>query len=453
MTSPLTLLFLLACGGDAVSDLGDSADTGTAVTHDTASDAPAPVPTEISAEVSPYVGTVVRVRWTIDGPGTSQVLWDGGESAVLDNSIGDAEVLLVGLDPDALLSLWVRSQHGDDAVDSEPFEVTTGALPQGLPTLEVDLLAEGADDGWVLGSTQGASPAVFVMDRDGRIVWWHVDDTLYGDFAPTEDGLVFLGSNPAGRTLHTISWWGETVSSVTLKDAHHAFGLHDDGSVSFIATDKRAWDTYDRVAGDAIRHLAVDGDITETWNVWDYLEPVPASNWDSPYYSDAEDWTHANGLDVDPTDETALITLTNVDALALVDLQTGALLEGSELLGGTWATAAGEALDFPHDVHRLDADTLLMTTAVDGETVAAEYAHVDGVWSRTWQHGSIEPVSSSAGGSVDRLASGNTLIGWGRSSAVEEVTADGDVVWHGTFLRGAALGGFEGIDVGPWATR
>ena len=247
-----------------------------------------------------------------------------------------------------------------------------------------------------------------------------------------------------------ISWWGEEVSRVTLPDAHHAFGLQSDGTVSFIATDKRPWDTYALVAGDAVRHLAADGTISDTWNVWDVLEPVPATNWDSPYYSDAEDWTHANGLDVDPADDTALLTLTNIDALALIDLKTGALLEGSEVLGGSWTTAPGEAFDFPHDVHRLDDETLLLTTNASGETIAAEYALVDGAWSRTWSYGSTEPVSANAGGAAQRLESGNTLIGWCRSAFVEEVTPAGEPVWVASFLRDPALGTFSAIDAGPW---
>jgi hypothetical protein len=264
--------------------------------------------------------------------------------------------------------------------------------------------------------------------------------------------LLYLGSAPGGRSLRLISWWGDEVSSVTLPDAHHAFGLKSDGSVSFIATDKRAWDTFDLVAGDAIRHLDGDSVITDTWNVWDVLEPVPASNWDSPYYSDAEDWTHANGLDLDPADDTALVTFTNIDALALIDLSTGVLLEGSELLGGSWTTAPGEAFDFPHDVHRLDAETLLLTTNSDGETLAAEYSLVEGIWARTWAYGSTEPVSTNAGGAAQRLENGNTLIGWGRSAFVEEVTRDGEPVWVASFLRNPALGTFSALETGPWAT-
>ncbi len=459
MPSHLALLLALACSGetttrdsattgDTGTPLGDSGTTGdTADTGDTPG-APPATPAEVSAEVSPHVGTVVRVTWTTAGAGTSRVVWDGGETAAADNGAGTHQALVVGLDPEAELSLWVVSEHGGETVESDPVMVTTGALHPDLPSLSVAVHSEDAGGGWILGSTKNGNPAALVLDRTGRIVWWHVGDTLYGHLVPTDEGLLYLGAHPDGRALNLISWWGDERESQVLPDAHHAFGVQADGTVAFIATDKRPWSDFDSVAGDAVRHLADDGAITDIWNVWDVLEPVWDQNWDSPYYSDAEDWTHANGLDVDPTDDTALLTLTNIDALALIDLQTGALLEGSEVLGGTWRTAEGEAFDFPHDVHRLDDSTLLLTTNVDSETRAAEYTLADGVWSRGWTYGSGQPAN--VGGAASRLDSGHTLIGWGRGSKVEEVTRDGEAVWVAEFLRDPALGTFSSVDAGPW---
>ena len=73
-----------------------------------------------------------------------------------------------------------------------------------------------------MGSTKTGSPAALILDRAGRIVWWHVGDALYDDLAATDQGLVYLGAGAGGRTLHHVDWWGETVASVALPDAHHA---------------------------------------------------------------------------------------------------------------------------------------------------------------------------------------------------------------------------------------
>ncbi len=417
---------------------------------DSALQGPAAVPTDVAAEVSPLVGTVVRVTWRVDGLGTSRVVWEGGETATVDNGVGTAEALLVGLNPETPISLRVRSVNGEDVVESETLTVTTGPLHPDLPDLTVETRDPAAEEGWVLGATRGGTSAAFILDRSGRVVWWHVGDSLYGDMVATDEGLIYLGEDPAGRSLNLVTWWGETLSSTSLPSAHHAFGLRSDGSVAFIATDKRPWQDFDLVAGDAVRHLALDGTITEIWNVWDHVEPVPSPGWSSPYYDDAEDWTHANGLDVDPSDDSALLTLTGLDALVLLDLGTGEMVEGSEAVGGSWRTAEGGEIDFPHGVYRPAPDTLLMTTSAGGETVAAEYGLVDGVWHRTWWYAPAEPVSSNAGGTVCRLAGGNTLIAWGRDNFVQEVTPDGESVWRVSFQPGLSVGRFSAVEVGPW---
>jgi len=57
-----------------------------------------------------------------------------------------------------------------------------------------------------------------------------------------------------------------------------------------------------------------------------------------------------------------------------------------------------------------------------------------------WQFRHDPLVFTPFVGSVQRLRSGNTLVGYGAASSMTEVTAEGQVVWQGRLtLNGQAL--------------
>jgi hypothetical protein len=169
------------------------------------------------------------------------------------------------------------------------------------------------------------------------------------------------------------------------------------------------------------------------WNSWGHL-PL-RDNLDG----DPVDYAHANSIEVD-TDGNLLVSLRSMSAVVKINRQTGAVM---------W-TLGGRSNDFriidplggfcgQHDARRLANGHLLMfdngiDCAPDGadrnRSRAVEYAIDEQAMTArlVWSH--EQPLYGFATGGTQRLANGNTLIGWGTAATITEVTRSGQRVFE-----------------------
>jgi outer membrane protein assembly factor BamB len=166
----------------------------------------------------------------------------------------------------------------------------------------------------------------------------------------------------------------------------------------------------------------------------------------------SSDADHANALTIDPNDGNYLVSFRNLDAVIKLDARTGAVLWQ---LGGVQNqfTIIGDPLggfQGQHFVRVLDDGNLLFFDNglhhAPAESRAVEYRLDTQAMTATlvWQFRHTPAIFTPVVGSVERLASGNTLVAFANAGVVDEVTPDGSVVWEGRLLlNGATLGAYR----------
>jgi hypothetical protein len=401
------------------------------------------------------VHTVVRV--TIESETEPTVTYGlteakGSTARVTETGEGQWEALLLGT-PALSDVFW--------SVEAGGAEICHGAgrtegLPSGLPDLTVTVdqpELQDPDARWIIAASIGDATPILIFDRQANVVWYR--ETEAG-MQPVEtqllpDGTGFWQNSFADdRTvdagmLRRVGWDGETVEEFETPLAHHVFTLLPDGTLAWLVIDVREWtDTEtgatESVVGDAIVERSPDGTIETVFSVWDALDVTKNNRWLVDFYPQGRDWTHGNALHWDESADSWWLSLGHEQNVLVVPRDT---TEVSEVYGTgeglkTDATVVPVAegslmFEFQHDVHRLpDGNVLMFATHPEEKwSGAIEYAVQDGALTQVWDFGLSERSGYSALlGQATRLGNGNTLINYGGTGLLREVTPDGTVVWE-----------------------
>lgn len=89
------------------------------------------------------------------------------------------------------------------------------------------------------------------------------------------------------------------------------------------------------------------------------------------------------------------------------------------------------------DGHLLLFDTQARTRPVQSRAVEYSLDTRSMVARMVWEYRPRPDVASPIMGSAQRLASGNTVVGFGAAGRVAEVAGDGRTVWEGTLITDA----------------
>lgn len=429
------------------------------------------------------VVTVVEVRFTVDADASdavSRVVWsfeDGAEQATAPvQGPGEHRVLLVGAPALAEVRWRIEVDTAGERRVSDEVVTVTGQLLPSVPafTLELDdpaRYAPGYVVGVVISESEGYDNLVLAWDRQGRVVWYHgVDPSLVNpDLRLPLDGSpgvlfnTFAEDFSAGLKADVGAIQHVTLDGVRSPErrtvlGHHVFAALPDGTLAFAQLDLRetTWtdpegNTFtEPICGEAITELAPDGTERVVWSSWDHLPVEWNRGFGHRFYGDAcIDWLHANQLAWDPTLDSYLFSLSNIDTMVEVDRTTGATLRWYGLQGDTppYAFAPGTTpFVFQHGAHYTEAGTLLLSSRHDTgdgpETVILEYAvdHGAGTLTEVWSHGKGLQRHAFALGEAWRQPNGNTLLNTGTQGVLEEVTADGDTAWRITAPLGIFFG-------------
>jgi outer membrane protein assembly factor BamB len=193
-----------------------------------------------------------------------------------------------------------------------------------------------------------------------------------------------------------------------------------------------------RLAGHQLVRTRADRSVEFEWNAWDRLAIEEWVELPRPDPSDSvgRDFDHPNSLAFD-RDGNYIVSFRNLAQVMKIDAKSGEILWR---LGGLKSDFS--ILDDPfggfsaqHSATILPDGNLLLydngTSHQPPETRAVEYAldSAAGTARLVWEHRQQPPVYTQAVGSVQRLASGNTLVGYGWIGRASEVGADGSVKW------------------------
>jgi len=324
-------------------------------------------------------------------------------------------------------------------------------VPAELPELQVSVYDQErvSPEPYLMGAMLGLSNVLYVIDREGRWLWYRVlsdeltDSSAYQVYFDQQgNDLVYMAyaDDPTKdlSALRRIDLLGHSLQQLSLPYAHHAFAELPDGVVAYLAVDERAWydpdqEDYVQVCGDKLMEVDAQGELREVFSTWDWAEPTKHDHWDESGVGKPADWTHGNALRYYEPSDSYLLSLAYLDTVLELDRESGAVLRSFGAQGEIPVEVDSLIFSLQHDPTLTDAGTLLMASgARTEETFAIEY-DIDeeaGVLRERWSYGQGAGLYTLAGGQASRLSNGNTLFGTGTTGLVREVTPEGEVVWE-----------------------
>ncbi len=427
-------------------------------------------------------------------------------------------LLLETLEVRQLLAVDGLGLAGDSLTDDD-----TVALALAEPTTGLLLHQAGASDSYTLFSPN-TTTSTYLIDRDGNTINQWESNYVPGLLAYLQqDGSLIRASSPNGQggngtitaagsggLIEQFDWEGNKVWEFGYGDQagdqvlqHHDFEILPNGNLLLIAWELKSEAAATQAGRDPSRpgagYLYPDhivevqpdfenggGEIVWQWHVWDHLvqeHDATKDNWYGPtgvedhpelidinYVStfddgggQAEDWTHANGIDYNAERDEILLSVREFSEFWVIDHNT------------TTAEAAGPAGDLlyrwgnPQAYDRGDADDRVLFYQHDAKWIenglpgegnitvfnngfgraGADFSAVEeiappldtggdyqlsagqayGPASTVWTYQApVENFSAIISG-TERLGNGNTLITYGVSGKFVEVTPAGDEVW------------------------
>lgn len=219
-----------------------------------------------------------------------------------------------------------------------------------------------------------------------------------------------------------------------------------DGTVAYLSDDLRTFDGGNYV-GDRLIELSPDGTSSQIWSVWDDFNVED----DQPDGVVGTSLSHANALDYDANTGIYYISLRNFNAIVGISRDNG---EKVWQFGGDssdYAPLGSDEFNWQHQFEfQPDGNLLIFDNGKTDRMAsrAVEYSFDEELSSATvaWQVATDPPILVYGPGDVYRMDNGNTIITWGTAGRIQEVEADGTVVWDEFLSVGGAVGFSTWVD-------
>lgn len=366
-----------------------------------------------------------------------------GEEWLVAPLIGPGEASVLGIPEETLVEARAAAVVDGETVYSAVVEATTGQLPPYVLQPLASQYDEGraSPDGYAMvslasgGSTYQGPFVVEILDRQGRVVWFHKvpDDlmTFYPSVARDGLHLWFDAENIFGLSRGTPRIVERTLDgrwerTIEVPDAGQAFAEGPDDTYFYEIR------TFEHGVG----LIGATGGRQKVWDCDAHFATLGLSN--GQCLLNATNWDEAR--------DTVLASQFETDTVFEVDVATGGVVGqyGAITVGDPYTFDPPEAaFAYQHWPHWTPEGTLMVSThvpcdgggcgyhGVPGVQVAAEYEvdEVTKTLTRIWSHESTDLWATQVGEAY-RLPNGNVIQGYGQDGAVRELTADGETVWQ-----------------------
>jgi len=436
------------CGG------GGDDDTGIPADDDTVDDGVYAPVSGVSVEVHDDVETLLVVSWTQDADADAAWLeftfeddvWSSSPAVARD--AGEHSEVVLGVPGDTEVTVRIVNEIGGEVLASkEEWTETTGEVPDDLPAPSLVSWDEEIDsDGrWLFGSLEAQSSNwysgdfwLFILDRQGRIVWYyevpgdrctmHAKVARDGTHLLFEETTIYLGDQGEDSELRRLTLDGEYDEDIEVPFLGSTFDETDEGTIVF--------DDYDQYPTLWLTEQMADGTRRDIWNCNAWIQPLGGST----YQCDPNEtlWF--------PESDTILWSMWGSDSAVEIDRQSGDLLRQFGQISGSYTFEPAETgFDMQHYPNFTDTGTLLVSTHIPGQSGqqrALEFEIDDASQTlvEIWSYGEEVPHYATFAGEAIRLDNGNTLINYGTSADIREVTPDKktawEVAWAATYLIG-----------------
>lgn len=395
-------------------------------------------PANLTLEIT-SVQTVIRAKWTTEGPTTGYVRF--GEDTtwrlatpVETTAATEHEVLLVGVGADTEIYAQVVVVDGDAELTSEEQAITTGPLPPEIPEVSLTGEVQSWVGNYLIIPYQGTSLGVIVVDSRGVIVWYDTVDPGFNFMSAlfSNDGerMVYCLAGPQDFLESGSVGWvtldGETRTSALWPYLDHDFTELPDTTIAGITVTAGA----DGIGkADNIVELAPDGTFTTIWSAWD--DPWLLSVADLGL----SNWSHANALDYDPVEDAYYISSKELGTITKVDRATGESIWHLNGAGNEFTFPEGASIvQMQHQFQVIDGGIVIFDNGEleRGYSQAVEYVLDQDARTAEpiWEQKHDPPIAVYAKGDVERYSDGATRIVWSSAGEIQDISPEHEIIWQ-----------------------
>ena len=187
------------------------------------------------------------------------------------------------------------------------------------------------------------------------------------------------------------------------------------------------------VIGCIIQEVDEDDNVVFQWRSWDNLDRMPIRDTNQPLDNNPLGYIHCNSIEED-NDGNFLMSSRNLDEITKIDRRTAEIIWQMGGRKNEFKFVNDDGFSFQHDARRLENGNITLydnaEVGNDKPSRGIEY-RVDEVNKTVEQIAEFRNTPDTQGhfmGNMQRLANGNTVIGWGTSS--EPVLSEFDENGH-----------------------
>lgn len=326
-------------------------------------------------------------------------------------------------------------------------------LPADLPGITVTVATEAAAEGYLflsnftLGGSGPVQPHLLIVNNEGIPIFYQ--QGVGTDFKQQPNGLLTYYSG-TDQAFHALDHSYQIVDTYRAGNGYtidfHEFLLLPNGHALFMIYDEQKVNMDDivpggihaaRVTGLVIQELDTEDNVVFEWRSWDH---IPIIDTIVPITTTPIDYVHGNAIDVD-YDGNLLVSSRHLNEITKISRETGDIIWrfGGKQNEFTFNDDLKAPFALQHDIRRLpNGSVTLFDNRTGAPSRGVEYwlNEIDKTASLIWSYESAPDAHAFIVGNVQRLANGNTLIGWGSTwPTVTEVNAANEKVFELTLAR------------------
>jgi hypothetical protein len=396
-------------------------------------------PTNVVAQVSSDISTVVHVQWTTSKASVSYVEFGPTQAMTMRTPVEttpatEHSTSLLGLTADTVIYYRPVAVDGAAEHKAATASIRTGDLPLGMPPLT--RVGDG-HQGFTITPVLGGTTAVTIINAEGKIVWYHTDDRdldfYRARLSVDRKNLIYNAANISGAPseasqLVRVALDGTSTSSVAVPLLAHDFVEHADGTLAAIVVEYRDLQGT-QVRGDKIVEIAPDGTQTTVWSAWDCFDPAVVKSDDM-----AQGWTFANALDYDAADDVYYLGMRNFSSITRINRQTRACEWVLGLSGATLTFAQGSARFLHQHQFQVRGNRILImdnegSPGNESRVLEYELDLAAKTATQVWSYVSNPSVYTFVLGEPIRFDDGGTFINWSAAGQMERLDPSNTTVW------------------------
>ena len=334
----------------------------------------------------------------------------------------------------ALLHSMVTSAQACDTLPSSYVPITL-------------LSSDNPDPGCLFFSPLGADSGLLILDNSNIPIFFRTTRARPNDFGIQSNGWLTYFT---GNAYYALDSSYAVVDSFRMGNGYktngHDMRLLPNGHALLMAYDPQRIDmsvivpqgnANANVVGFIVQELDTEKNVVFQWRSWDHFQITDMVEVPGRYLTGSNvDYVHGNSIEPD-TDGNILISCRHMDEITKIDRQTGEIIWrlGAHSKNNQFTIVNDErGFSHQHDARRLPNGNILMFD--NGDYLSPEYSRAleyaldeqNKVATEVWEYRNTPDIYGNAQGSARRLASGGTLISWGKTDPdpkVTELHADG----------------------------